>query len=327
LGLREKSSSKQIFDFDGCTGFTVRSKRYQAVISFFSSSSSEGHDGYFKITKVQDIMKEEPILFDVNPDLTPSENKKRQHNRFSIILDDLEEWKLIASRGAKNDKDGADTKEYKITNVGRIFALIIKYYNSENKHDVYEEFYDKWMLRLEKFQTSLGLFISIYSEKCKSNGVFNILVDNYIHSSIREWNARVRNENDMLTQMALLKTNATDKNKVLLGLWLDSLYELDYPVMYLFLNHMRIHLNRIIEKRVEEVNKYELKRYEKRNLDNQIIAEFQCTFCNFPQYMEFPVVIYLKRFFDKENKDIDELIAEMKCDNCGDDGLTLNQII
>jgi hypothetical protein len=90
---------------------------------------------------------------------------------------------------------------------------------------------------------------------------------------------------------------------------------------------MRIHLNRIIEKRVEEVNKYELKRYEKRNLDNQIIAEFQCTFCNFPQYMEFPVVIYLKRFFDKENKDIDELIAEMKCDNCGDDGLTLNQII
>jgi hypothetical protein len=212
LGLREKSSSKQIFDFDGCTGFTVRSKRYQAVISFFSSSSSEGHDGYFKITKVQDIMKEEPILFDVNPDLTPSENKKRQHNIFSIILDDLDEWKLIASSGDKNDKDGADTKEYKITNVGRIFALIIKYYNSENKHDVYEEFYDKWMLRLEKFQTSLGLFISIYSEKCKSNGVFNILVDNYIHSSIREWNARVRNENDMLTQMALLKTNATDKN-------------------------------------------------------------------------------------------------------------------
>lgn len=131
----------------------------------------------------------------------------------------MERWKWITSRGAKNIKDGADTKEYRITNMGCIFALIIKYYNSENKHDVYDEFYDKWMLNLKKFPTSLGIFLVIYLEKCKSNGVFNIFVDNFVHSTVLELNERVRNENDMLTQMALLKTDDDDiKNRTLLGL-------------------------------------------------------------------------------------------------------------
>ena len=63
---------------------------------------------------------------------------------------------------------------------------------------------------------------------------------------------------------------------------------------------MRIHINRVIEKRVEELNKYELKRYEKRNLDSHVIVELQCSFCNFSQYMELPVVIYIVRIFIKK---------------------------
>lgn len=97
--------------------------------------------------------------------------------------------------------------------------------------------------------------------------------------------------------------------------------------MILFLDHMKIHLNRVIEKRVEELNKYELKRYEKRNLDNYIIAEFQCSFCNFPQYEVLPVVLYIMCIFIKEDKQIDALISRLKCDNCGETDLALNPII
>ncbi len=324
--MKEKPFVRIIFDFNGESGFTVRSKRYQTVIRFFSSTANDGQEGYFKITKIQDVMRDERVLFDVNPDLSPSENRKRQHNRFSVILDDLESWKLITSRGAKNDKDGADTKEYKITNIGRIIVLIVRYYNSENKNDVYEKFYDNWMLNLKKIQTSLGLFLALYLEKCKSNGLFSIFVDNFIHSTIRVWNERVRNETDLLTQMALLKTGDYRKNKILLGVWLESLYELDYSMIVLFLDHMRIHLNRIIEKRVEDLDKYELKRYEKRELDTHIIAENKCSSCNFPKYMEFPVVNYLIYIFVKDEK-IDDLIATIKCDNCGKNNLVLNPVI
>ncbi len=325
--MKEKPFVRIIFDFNGESGFTVRSKRYQTVIRFFSSTANDGQEGYFKITKIQDVMREEPVLFDVNPDLSPSENRKRQHNRFSVILDDLESWKLITSRGAKNDKDGADTKEYKITNIGRIIALIVRYYNSENKDDVYEKFYDNWMLNLKKIHTSLGLFLALYLQKCKNNGLFNIFVDNFIHSTICVWNERVRNENDLLTQMALLKTGDCDKNKILLGLWFDSLCQLDESVRFLFLDHLRIHINRHIEKMVEDVDKFELKRYEKREIDNCVIAEFQCSCCNFPQYNEFPVVLYIIHFFIEEDENIDDLIAMIKCDNCGENDFVLNPLI
>jgi hypothetical protein len=234
---------------------------------------------------------------------------------------------LISSRRAKTITGGAPTKEFKITRLGCIFSLITRYYDSENRQEVYDKFYDNWMLNLKKFPTSLNFFLVTYLEKCKSNGLFHIFVDNFIHSTIREWNERVRNENDLLTQMALIKTDDEDKNKILLGLWLYSVCQLDDSVRILFLEHMRIHINRFIEKRVEALDKYELKRYENREHDNHIIAELKCSSCNIPKYMELPVVNYLMCIFVKD-EETDDLIANIKCDNCDKKGfLTLNPII
>jgi hypothetical protein len=233
---------------------------------------------------------------------------------------------LISSRGAKTITGGAPTKEFTITRLGRIFSLIARYYGSENRQEVYDKFYDNWMLNLKKFPTSLNFFLVTYLEKCKSNGLFHIFVDNFIHSTIREWNERVRNENDLLTQMALIKTDDEDKNKILLGLWLYSVCQLDDSVRILFLEHMRIHINRFIEKRVEALDKYELKRYENREHDNHIIAELKCSSCNIPKYMELPVVNYLIHIFVKD-ENIYGLIATIKCDNCGKNDLVINPII
>ena len=127
--------------------------------------------------------------------------------------------------------------------------------------------------------------------------------------------------------MTLVKVDDEQKNKILLKLWLESLYELDDYVMVLFLNHIRIHIEKTIEKRVEEFSKYKLKRYKKRNLDNHVIAEFQCSSCNFPQYNEIPVVLYIMRIFIKEDEQIDNLTSRLKCENCDENELALNTLI
>ncbi len=323
--MKEKSFVKRIFEFDEKKSFTDRSKRYQIIIQFFSSADEKS---YFKITKIQKVLlNEAPSLFDVDETKNLSENMKKEHNRFKKMLDDLELWGLITSNETKSIKGEVKTKEYRLTKSGQLFALIIKYFKSENKFAVSEKFYENWKANLEKFPTSLGRFLAIYLEKCKNIGLFDVFVDNFINPAIGVWNERVRNENDLLTQMTLIKTDDFNKNKALLDLWLKSLIELDCSVRILFLNHMRIHINRIIEKKVEEIEKYELKRYEKRGLDRHIIAEFQCSFCNFPKYYEFPVVFYLICIFSNQHEQIDSEISRLKCDNCEENNLVLNLII
>ncbi len=313
---------KKIFDLDADKTFKNKAQRYQHIIRFFLADESRS----FKITDIQEeVLKEASEVFNVDKSLNPSQIKKNYNPQFNKYLHELEDWKLLISNPAKG-RGGTDTREYQLTKSGKTFALMIEYIHSKNKQDMYNKLFVDWKSYLTEFSTSLDLFCLKYLDKCKESRLFDEFADFFIRSAIYG-NQNISNPADLFTQMALVKVDDEQKNKILLRLWLESLYELDDSAMVLFLNHMRIHIHRAMENRVEEFSKYELKRYEKRNMDNHVIAEFQCSFCNFPQYHEIPVVLYIMRIFIKEDAQIDNLISRFKCDNCGENELALKPLI
>ncbi len=313
---------KKIFDLDDNKAFKNKAQRYQHIIRFFLADESRS----FKITDIQkEVLNEPSEVFNVDKSLNPSQIRVNYNPQFNKYLHELEDWKLLTSNPAKG-RGGTDTREYQLSKRGKTFALMIEYIHSKNKQDVYNKLFVDWKSYFTEFSTSLDLFCLKYLDKCKELRLFDEFADFFIHSSIYD-NQHIRNPADLFTQMTLVKVDDEQKNKILLRLWLESLYELDDSAMVLFLNHIRIHIHRAMENRVEEFSKYELKRYEKRNMHNNVIAEFQCSVCNFPQYNEIPVVLYIMRIFIKEDAQIDNLISRLKCENCGENELALKPLI
>lgn len=320
----KKNLIKTVFDFDkDKNDFKDKSKRFQHISRYFLFEDTEWH----KITKIQDrVLGEIPDLFDIDKSKPKSANKKKENKRFKLILSDLVNLKIIISREAKNEKDGGTTDEYKVTSFGKIVVCMTDYILSDNKKISVDKLYDHLKSMLSDKPASIDLFLISYLEKCKNLGLFSIFVEFFINSFI-EGKDNIRNINYFFTQMALVRTNSPNQNKILLTLWMDSYLELgEINIKYLS-NHIRLHINRIIERQAEEIDKYELKRYQSNHLIDCIIAEFQCEFCNFSQYENITIRPYIIYCFNGGHKEMDKLFTQViKCNNCQENDLKLNPI-
>ena len=91
---------------------------------------------------------------------------------------------------------------------------------------------------------------------------------------------------------------------------------------------MRIHLNRMILRKIHDYNKYELKRFQIRDKHDLIISETCCKNCPSSfQYITISVISYVSYAFNKEDKTIDEYITNLKCDQCKENKLEITMVI
>lgn len=228
----------------------------------------------------------------------------------------MEEWKLVISNPTKSNKGGIETKEYKLSKLGKTFALIIDYVLSEKKLYIYEKLFDNWKSYLTDFSTSLDLFCLKYLDKCKESGLYNEFADFFIMNTVYV-NPVIRKPAELFTQMTLVRFNDKAKNHTLYSLWNKSLNELDETAKELFLNHMSIHINRAIATKAYDYARYELKRYQQRCLSDCIISEFYCSICHSVyEYVEIPVLSYLSYAFNHPDVIVKKILDGLTCKKC-----------
>lgn len=304
---------KNFFDMDVNNNFKNKAQRYQHIITFFLVDEKR----FFKITEIQDgVLAKAPEIFNVDKNKKPYEIKKSRNPQFNGYLKDLEKWELIISSPAKSSKGGIDTQEYKLSKLGKTFALIIEFDMTEEKQGTCDKLFDYWKSYLSEFSTSLDLFCLKYLDRCKEGGIFNEFAY-FFMNAIKYGNQHIRNNSDLFTQMALVRVNDVKKNQTLLGLWEKSFDELDERNKELFLNHMSIHINRIIAINAYDYAKYELKRYERRYLSDCIIAEFCCSCCHsYCEYVEVSVSSYMSYVFNQPTIMVKRILDGLKCKNC-----------
>jgi hypothetical protein len=315
---------EKIFDLDANNKPTNKAQRYQHIVKFFLNNENRS----FKITEIQDVAITSPEIFKVDiyreryrekhkgKDAPVSQIKKNLNHQFNKYLRDLEEWGLVSSRPAKSIKGGTETKEYTLSKLGKIFALIIEFDSTEEKQYTYDKLFDYWKSYLSDFSTSLDLFCLKYLDRCKERGIFNEFACLFMNA-IKNGNQHIRNNSDLFTQMTLVKTNEMKKNQNLLGLWEKSFDELDEGIKELFLNHMSIHINRIIAINAYDYARYESKRYERRYLSDCIIAEFCCPCCHsYCEYVEVSVLSYMSYIFNQPTIMVKRILDGLKCKNC-----------
>jgi hypothetical protein len=249
-------------------------------------------------------------------DAPVSQIKKNQNHQFNNYIKDLEEWGIVFSIPTKSIKGGTETKEYKLSKLGKTFALIIEFDLTEEKQGIYDKLFDYWKSYLSEFPTSLDLFCLKYLDRCKEGGIFNEFAY-FFMNTIKYGNQHIRNNSDLFTQMALVRVNDMKKNQTLLGLWEKSFGELDERNKEIFLYHMSIHINRIISLNAHDYATFELKRYGRRNLSDCIIAEFCCSCCHsYCEYMEVSVLSYISYVFNQPIIMVKRTLDGLKCKNC-----------
>jgi hypothetical protein len=108
------------------------------------------------------------------------------------------------------------------------------------------------------------------------------------------------------------------QNEKLWYLWKDSMMCLDEQNGELFFNHIRTHINRLIEKKVHEFTKYEDIRYNNREKYNMVIAEGTCINCsNEYVYLPVPIVVYMPNlFYDRVNSSLHWYARNAICQKC-----------
>ncbi len=230
----------------------------------------------------------------------------------------MEEWRLVVSSPAKGVRGGIETREYRLSKLGKTFALIIDYVLSKEKMGIYDRLFEDWKSYLNEYSTSLDLFCLKYLDKCKESGLYNEFADFFIKNTIYV-NPVIRKPAELFTLMTLVRFNDKAKDHSLHSLWNKSLNELDETSKELFLNHMSIHINRAIATKAHDYAIYELKRYQRRNDSDCIISEFCCSICHsIYEYVEISVLSYMSFVFNHPDTIGKEILAHLTCKKCKD---------
>ncbi len=128
--------------------------------------------------------------------------------------------------------------------------------------------------------------------------------------------------------MVLVKFNDKQKNQTLFDIWKKSYEELDETTHQLFTNHMRIHLNRMILRKVGNYVVYEKERYGNRHRNHLVIAEFFCLDRKiYFIYKVIKVLSYISYCFTQKNETVERILKNLKCTNCQGNRFQLTMVI
>jgi hypothetical protein len=183
-----------------------------------------------------------------------------------------------------------------------------------NSH-LYDDIYQSWLTYFDDQPSSLDLCCKKYFQSCKESDLLNNFIKFFINYFFE--NHAIFCPTELFTQMIFFRFDNDDsKNKKLWEIWKNALINLIEKRNY-FLNHVKLHINRVIEDRVHDFNRYEDARYENRSRFKFVTIEAACNKCkNEYMYLQIPVIFYLKDFFYRKPDVLSEHTNYLQCKKC-----------
>ena len=320
---------KEIFKIDTYGNRSIKSIYYQNILRCFL----DNYEKFFKVREIlNNLIKENKLPLRTKQFNTNNKPKSKiiedREKTFRSYFQNLTNWNLLESRKTKSKKGNSTTLEYGLTEFGHLMLLLIETDFADNKEKKYNELYkflETYFLDNSYF---LNIFCMKYFKKCKDLNLFGELVD-YLKSSFAYNYDNIENDNDLFTNMIILRTSDRKTNKILWKLWRESFDELDRECKGLFLHHMKIKIERMIENKVKDYSGFEDMRYMLRNSLEMIPVELYCSKCNDNSvlgYYRMSFLMYLRGiFYDRKrvskqisrNILLNNNIKFKKCGKCG----------
>jgi hypothetical protein len=264
------------------------------------------------------IIKEKKELFNNSSSNTSSGLAEDYHKQFIGYFNIFKICDLVESTNVPSDKnESIKVDVYKLSKPGRIIALISKFQIAIDKDSVINEIYQEVNLYIKDRSDSLSIFCNKYFQACKDSKLFYIFIEFLNKYLLCSHN--INNQIDLFTKMIFLRYDNDDsKNEKLWDLWKNAMLNPEGENRKYFFNHVRTHINRLVEEKVHDFAKFEIIRYENRAEDNIVIIEATCKNCiNEYVYLPVPIILYLPYlFYDRSDAQLYRHTKSHLCQKC-----------
>jgi hypothetical protein len=304
LFTKSISSIDQIFRKDKIGNYVKRNAKLSQDILSYALVIQQEKSNYNKPFYVWDLAQwlmdkhlEFRERYQYNPvSNTPSKSRVQYvMDRIRGLLYDLSSLQLLESAGAAHQRRGTGFVEiYKYTSAGYLIALLIESMDLAKKESVANEIYDLLNsdYRASSSSYSYGIFLIAVFKKYKEKGVFTEFLVNVLRNRLDS----ATTVGDLLARLDVLYFDETEKAKMFIDIWFQTLNELEPNVKELLLHDIKLSLQTTMSKRIVVHHKaYEDRVFELRGRYDRLVLEGKCQNCQSYILMADDIAHYLRR--------------------------------
>ena len=248
----------------------------------------------------------------------PSKKADNQNEQFSLyfrVLSFFDLVKIVMVRHKKNPSKKVEA--YKLSNFGKALSLFVRTQNKNFGPQLCNKMYDYWKTYFDDKPFSLDIFCKHYFLVCNDSGLLGEFIKIFIDYFFNRH--YILSYSELFTNMIFFKFEGDDSNnKKLWDFWMMSIAKLGNDEN-LFFHHIKIYMNRFVEKNVHDFSKYENVRFENRSNSKFVTIEGICKNCiNEYVYLQIPIICYLKGYFLNDYRILSDYmeITSYSCQKC-----------
>jgi len=310
---------KTIFERFKNGDFTERSKVFQAILIFMLENQYK----FYKKREIQNkVIEQRKELFEnesTSKDESSSKSRKAENynKSFERCLQILRLFGLVVVNQTPSEKNkNLMVDGYRTSKQGKNFALAAKYHMDDlDDKTATDLIYDTWKVGFEDESFSLDLFCKSYFKSCLDLSLFKDLIKLFVDYITEQTDFLSYTE--LFTRLIFYRyKNNESNNKRLWEFWKSALINTNEKRNYFF-NHIKLGIERSVEIKVHDFNRYEDARYENRSRFKFVTIEAVCQKCNNEYiYLQVPIIYYLKDFFYRKPGALLEYTKSLQCKRC-----------
>lgn len=185
---------------------------------------------------------------------------------------------------------------FEYTKLGLFFAFLIESYDPNKRASAESEIYDLFvnsMFRIKEYSSSINIFYHSFFNKSKENGFFGDIV--WIFRQILDSGKRIMTA-EMLFSLSLFpRFKDEDKERLFLKIWALTIRCMDQKTRELFYLHLKLEIERRMERLVLDAKQYEELQYKYRDRVDIVALECFCKNCNLYFYLPINLPEYRYR--------------------------------
>jgi hypothetical protein len=226
---------------------------------------------------------------------------------------------LMRIVGYEKELKGTDTiPVFKYTELGHFFALLLESYDPNEQSNAVNEIYDLFVnsiFRIKENSSSYIIFYNNFFKKSKENNFFGDIVSMF--RQILD-SGEVIMTAEMLFRHTLIhpRFKDDDKDRLFFSIWSLTIRSLDHHTRELVYYHLKIEIERRMEKLVIDSKQFEELQYRYRDRVDIVILECLCKNCNLYFYLPLSLHEYRYRISTVVTQDF----LPTTCIKCKDPG-------
>jgi hypothetical protein len=305
-------------------GYTVDAQILQSILEY---SIDFGTEKYFKS---RDISKNHLLVnckyyvnYYRNSRINKNNRPENMNPRVVELLEKLTHLELLEVYPFESTNHQL-TKEYRFTNLARMVAFLLKCnegnINKNTANQVVDQIFDYY----NSLNNSHAKFCLIFLKHCRINHWFDIPLQYMIDLLLKASS----DKDEFLNKIKFLNTIFIDPKLIMWGIFkksLEHLFKANNYTYELFLLHLKLFLEEIVEYKSRKFKDFEIKRLEKAQELDTIALEGYCSFCKDFSVYSMKTTQYLGDYIKARISQ--RYISKILCSKCNKEYLYFEHIV